>query len=258
MSRISIFVLGLVLAMVVFASSALAQSDHPKTGDLLIATCYKGTPTLDGKLDEWKNMEPAVLDVDEQVQAGVENWDDASDCSGKFYMMWDDTNIYIGVEVKDDKIVTTQTGNTIWKNDCVEIFFATTNSVGGHDEHYQYGATPNELIWNWDNMDGPGQEVPDYETVKASETADGYILEIAIEYGRMESLTFEEDAVIGFHPVLDDADGDGVDRELQISWTGLAAHDQTTGFGHLIMSSISVAVAAKDKLATTWSYLKTQ
>jgi hypothetical protein len=253
-------IFALVLVLIIFASvsSVLAQSEHPKTKEPLIVTCYKGTPTLDGKLNEWENIEPAVLDVAEQVQTGIAFWEDASDCSGKFYMMWDDTNIYIGVKVKDDKIVTTQAGGDIWKNDCAEIFFATTNAVAGHEEHYQYGATPNELKWNWCNMHGPGQEDPHYEIVKASETADGYAMEIAIEYGQVKSLDFENDTVIGFHPVLDDCDRDGAERDLQISWTGLPAHDQTTGFGHLILSSLPIAVSAKGRLAATWSQLKLQ
>jgi hypothetical protein len=171
--------------------------------------------------------------------------------------MWDSSNVYIAVDAKDDKVVTTQAGGDIWRNDCAEIFFSTTNAVGGHAEHYQYGFTPNELKWNWCNMDGAGSKDPGYATVKASQTADGYAIEAAVEYGQMSSLNFSTDAVIGFHPCLDDCDGDGADRDLQITWTGLEAHDQSTGFGHLILSSeIPTAVSAGGKLATTWSRLK--
>ena len=58
------------------------------------------------------------------------------------------------------------------------------------------------------------------------------------------------DAAIGFHPVLDDCDcdGDGDARDLQITWTGLEAHDQSTGFGHLILiSAIPTAVSSNGK-----------
>ena len=84
-------------------------------------------------------------------------------------------------------------------------------------------------------------------------------IEASVEYGQMMSLSFNTDTVIGFHPCLDDCDGDGTARDLQITWTGLEAHDQTTGYGHLVLSSeIPTAVSASGKLATTWSYLKTQ
>jgi hypothetical protein len=198
-----------------------------------------------------------MVDAEEQVFSGVDTWTGSADCSANFYAMWDDSSIYIAVEAKDDNVVTTQTGGDIWKNDCAEVFFATTNAVGGHDEHYQYGITPNGMKWNWCNMDGAGSKEPDYVTLAASETAGGYVMEASVEYAQLASLDFSTDAVIGFHPVLDDCDGDGTARDLQITWTGLEAHDQSQGFGHLILSSETpAAVSASGKLVTTWSYLK--
>jgi hypothetical protein len=255
------FAWGLVLAMVVLASSASAQYRHPKTNEPLVITCYTGTPNLDGRLDEWRGLEPAVVDAEEQVFSGVDTWTGAADCSAKFYAMWDDANIYIAVEAKDDKVVTTQTGGNIWMNDCAEIFFGTTNAVGDCSEHYQYGITPNGLKWNWCNMDGAGSVEPDYVTLAASETADGYVMEAAIAYANAPSLLLwlnaQAEDILGFHPVLDDCDGDGSARDLQITWTGLEAHDQSQGYGHLILSSeLVTAVSGSGKLATTWSHIK--
>ena len=247
-----VVVLGLVLVMVIFASSASAQ---------LSLICYRGTPTLDGNLDEWRGLDAAVVDAEDQVFMGVETWTGAADCSARFYAMWDDSKVYIAVDAKDDTVVTAQTGGDIWMNDAAEVFFATTNAkpTGDHSEHYQYGLTPNEMQWNWCNMDGAGSRYPDYVVVKASTVAGGYTIEASVEYAEMMSLNFTTDAVIGFHPCLDDADGDGSARDLQITWTGLEAHDQSTGFGDLILSSqIPAAVSATDKLATTWSHIKSR
>ncbi len=245
-----VVVLGMALAMVIFVSSASAQ---------LSLICYRGTPTLDGSLDEWRGLDAAVVDARGQVFMGVDTWTGAADCSAKFYAMWDSSKIYIAVDAKDDKVVTTQTSGNIWMNDAAEIFFATTNAVTGHAEHYQYGFTPNELKWNWCNMDGAGSTDPAYAAVRARTVAGGYTIEASVEYGQMRSLSFRTDAVIGFHPCLDDADGDGSARDLQITWTGLEAHDQSTGFGDLILSSeIPTAVSAGDKLATTWSHVKSR
>lgn len=250
-----IFVWGLALIMVVIASPAFAQSLHPLTGEPLVVNCDRGTPVLDGVLNEWGG-DVAVIDVVEQI-ASPALWTGPADCSAKFYAMWDDTNIYIGVEVTDDVIVTDQTDGNIWKNDCAEIFFATTNSVAGHAEHYQYGITPNGIIWNWDNMDGNGSQVPNYVQLATSETGSGYVMEFAIEYSNMASLSFNSGDVIGYHVCVDDSDGPDENPAFQISWTGLAAHDQSTGFGHLILTSNTVAsVSASDKLATTWSSIK--
>jgi len=249
-----IFVWSLVLIMAVFTSSAFALSLHPKTGEPLVVNCYRGTPTLDGVMNEWGG-DVAVLDVFEQVNDAA--WGGTSDCSAKFYTMWDDTNIYVGVVVTDDAVVANQTGGDIWKNDCAEIFFATTNSVSGHDEHYQYGITPGGSIWNWCNMDGNGSQEPNYVQLATKETGSGYVLECAIEYSNMASLSFTAGDIIGYHPCVDDSDGADENPAFQLSWTGLPAHDQSTGFGHLVLSSDAVAaVSANGKLATTWAGVK--
>ena len=56
---------------------------------------------------------------------------------------------------------------------------------------------------------------------------------------------------------FDDAD-DGADRDLQMTWTGREAHDQSQGFGQIIFSDEAMAVSAKQKLSVFWSLIKTQ
>ncbi len=51
----------------------------------------------------------------------------------------------------------------------------------------------------------------------------------------MSALQFTAGNVIGFHPVIDDTEA--ADREIQMTWTSREAHDQSLGFGHLILSS---------------------
>ncbi len=249
-----IFVCGLVLVMAALASLAFAQPPHPATGEPLVVNCDRGTPTLDGVLNEWGG-DVAILDVAEQADA--DTWAGTADCSATFYSMWDDTNIYIGVRVTDDAIVTDQTGGSIWKNDCAEILFGTTNAVGGHDEHYQYGITPNGLTYNWCHMEGDGQREINYVQLATSETGDGYVMECAIPYANMSSLSFTSGSTIGYNVCVDDSDGAGEEPAFQLSWHGLGAHNQSEGFGYLILTSDPVAsVSASGKLATTWSNIK--
>jgi hypothetical protein len=108
--------------------------------------------------------------------------------------------------------------------------------VAGHDEHYQYGFDFKEQTWNWCNMDDGGQGPIDYLDVACTTTNDGYICEAAIEYGEMFSLDWDVGSPIGFHPVIDDTDIVDGDREIQMTWTGREAHDQSLGYGHLILS----------------------
>ena len=230
-----------LMFMFTLLSVSLAIADppavHPVTGENLVIECLRGTPdAIDGDLSDWKlgGMTPAVLDAEAQLYTGQTSWDNANDCSGEFYMLWDDTNIYMAVIVKDDKLSMNKTDGDIWNADCIEIFFATTNAIADHSEHYQYGFNANNQTWNWCNMDSGGQSAIDYLQCASTVTADGYICEAAIEYGQMLSLDFSVGNNIGFHPVIDDTD-DG-DREIQITWTGREAHDQSLGFGYLHMS----------------------
>ncbi len=53
----------------------------------------------------------------------------------------------------------------------------------------------------------------------------------------MLSLDFSAGNTIGLHPVFDDTDIENSDRQLQMTWTGREAHDQSLGFGHVFLSS---------------------
>jgi regulation of enolase protein 1 (concanavalin A-like superfamily) len=228
-------ILGLLsLSLAIAAPPAV----HPVTGEPLVIECLWGTPdTIDGDLSDWNlaAMTPAVLDAAAQLYTGQTSWSGPEDCSGVFYLLWDDEKIYMAVIVKDDKLSMNKTDGNIWNADCIEVFFATTNAVSGDDEHYQYGFNANEQTWNWCNMDSGGQSAIDYLQVASTRTADGYICEASIEYRQMASLDFSVGSIIGFHPVIDDTDNG--DREIQMTWTSREAHDQSLGFGHLILSA---------------------
>jgi len=241
----------LFMGIFTLLSLSLAIADppavHPITEEPLVIDCLRGTPdAIDGDLSDWNldAMTPAVLDTEEQIYPGAAQgaaaWDGPEDSSGKFYLLWDDVNIYIAVVMKDDVLSQNKTGGDIWNADGIEVFFSTLNAVTGHEEHYQYGFDFKEQTWNWCNMDSGGQSAIDYLQVASTETADGYICEAALEYGRMESLEFEVGNTIGFHPVFDDTDIDDSDRELQMTWTGREAHDQSLGFGHIFLSDAAV------------------
>jgi hypothetical protein len=217
---------------------------HPETGEPLVITCYRGAPAaINGNLDDWNldAMTPAVLDSAKQIYTGAASWTGVADCSAKFYLMWDDTNVYIGAQVKDDKISATKTGVDIWNADCAEVFFSTTNAVSGHAEHYQWGFNANGLKWKWEDMDGGTSSDPTYVTMAATKTPDGYIIEAAIEIAQIKSLQFTPGNVVGFHACIDDTEA--TDREVQMTWTGREAHDQSLGFGNVILSA-EPAIAA--------------
>jgi len=260
---ISIVVVILFVSGLAFAMDPPAK--HPKTGEDLIVTALKGTPrAIDGSLNDWQLsfMKPAVLDTKEQIYSGVApgaaSWDGPKDLSGNFYLMWDDKNVYIAVVVKDDKLVMNQANGDIWNADCIEIFFSQPEiAAQTGTEHYQYGFNANNDRWNWCNMEGAGQKEPDYLQIASSKTADGYICEAAIEYKNMKSLEFKAGNTLGFHAVLDDNDDSAI-REIQMTWTSNEAHNQSLGFGYLILSAENAAVDSEDKAVLTWGAIKNQ
>ncbi len=233
---------GMVILCGLGVTVAAPPAVHPVTGAPLVMTCFKGTPAaLDGDLGDWPldAMTPAVLDVAGQINTGQASWTGPADLSAKFYLMWDDKNIYIGVIVKDDKLSMTKSNGDIWNADCIEVFFGTTNTAptGTHTEHYQYGFNANNQKWNWCNMDSGGQTLPAYMQVGSRITPDGYVCEAAIEYAQIKALKFTPGNTISFHPVLDDTEA--TDREIQMTWTSREAHDQSLGFGHVLLSADS-------------------
>ncbi|MCH8219475.1 MAG: hypothetical protein IH892_22195, partial [Planctomycetes bacterium] len=228
---------GILTLLSLSLAIAAPPAVHPLTGEPLVIDCLRGTPdAIDGDLSDWNlaAMTPAVLDVAEQLNSGQASWDGPADLSAEFYLLWDDENVYMAVIVKDDALSMNKTGGTIWNSDAIEIFFSTTNAVGGHAEHYQYGFNANAQTWLWDDMEGGGQSAVPYLQIGASLTADGYICEAAIPHAEITPLDWSVGSAIGFHPVLDDTEAG--DREIQMTWTSREAHDQSLGFGHLILS----------------------
>jgi len=159
--------------------------------------------------------------------------------------------------VKDDKIVANKDGGNIWNADAAEIFFTLPQAAATHagTEHYQFGLSAKGQRWNWCNMDGTGQRDPTYVQVAATQAADGYTIEAAIDYSNMKKLAFKAGEVLGFHPVLDDTDA--TDRELQMTSTGREAHDQSKGYGQVtLLSAMVTNVDPKGKASLAWGAMK--
>jgi len=227
---------GLITLLSVGISLADPPANHPTTGAPLVIDCLRGTPdAIDGDLSDWNlaAMTPAVLDSADQIYTGT--WGGVDDLSAEFYVLWDDVNVYIAAIVHDDALSTSKSGGDIWNADCIEVFFSTTNAVatGDHSEHYQYGFNVINQKYIWDDMEGSAAE-PAYLTVVSSITDDGYICEVSIPYGEITPLDWSVGSEIGFHPCVDDTEA--TDREIQMTWTGLEAHDQSTSFGRIILS----------------------
>lgn len=58
--------------------------------------------TIDGDLSDWNLDSPAVVDTLEQVIRDETFWQGPNDCSVKFYLAWDEENLYMAADITED------------------------------------------------------------------------------------------------------------------------------------------------------------
>jgi len=75
---------------------------------------------IDGTLDEWADVNAQVTDVEERVRANSQVWDGPEDCSFTTRIAYDDKNLYLAIDVTDEKIVMDMP--QIWQRDSIEVF----------------------------------------------------------------------------------------------------------------------------------------
>ena len=85
----------LVLALGI-PGSALAYTDRnleaPRAENVVI----------DGDLSEWDLTRCLTIDSEAQIIDQIEHWDGVEDCSMEIYAMWDEENLYLAADVKED------------------------------------------------------------------------------------------------------------------------------------------------------------
>lgn len=87
-----------VLALCVMLQASAFAEETPT------ATAFRANApiTADGKLDEWNISAPIVIDQEKQVIRDLSFWQGPTDLSCTVYVMWDDANLYLAVDVTED------------------------------------------------------------------------------------------------------------------------------------------------------------
>ena len=86
-----------ILAVMMISIPALSLAERPNI------TAHKANGiVIDGKLDDWNLDSPAEISKPEQIIRDGNMWQGPDDCSAKFYLAWDETNLYIAAEVTED------------------------------------------------------------------------------------------------------------------------------------------------------------
>ncbi len=186
-------------------------------------------PVIDGTIEAlWNNYAPYSLD---QVPVGVISG--PADASAVFRTMWDDTHLYIMVEVTDD--VLRDEGGNQWDDDGVEIFIDM-----GNTKNATYGAGDYQFAFVYNRS-----VITEYKhnaiagvTFAQGSRPDGYLMEISIPWSTLGGVPNHGD-LIGFDVHVNDDDGEGGDflRDSKIAWHDATddAHHSPAAFGTITM-----------------------
>lgn len=87
-----------IMAVMLLAVPALAE-ETARPG----ITAHKANGVvIDGSLDEWNLDSPAVVADAAQIIRDAVFWQGPNDCSAKFYLSWDEENLYMAADVTED------------------------------------------------------------------------------------------------------------------------------------------------------------
>jgi len=115
-----------------------------RSGPSVTAYYLSSPPTIDGLLAD---MDVPIQRVITHAVYGADKISGDLDSSGTIVIGWDETNLYLGFRVKDEKYVQEATGKNIYQGDSVEILFDAVVAgdfyyQGMSNDDYQIGVSP--------------------------------------------------------------------------------------------------------------------
>ena len=179
--------------------------------------------TIDGMGDDaaWTGIPKTAIDKPYAGETPV-------GASATFQMLYDDENIYVLVDVKDDKI--TVDTDADWKGDKVEIYFGLPGYVpgvgasGSHARQF-FGVASQDWadgtkVAHWDGYsleDWPGVKSRETDGVSIgyNETIDGYTYEFKINKSALEDVDFATVDSLGFDFTIADNDIEGAGKGVR-------------------------------------------
>ena len=210
-----------------------SQPCQPGQGLSAYSERSASTPIIDGNPEDWVSQTAYVIATPTLGNPS------ASDLSGTFRTMWDDSNLYLFLDVDDDIL---NNDGEYWQDDVIGLHLDTLNddSMGMNSDDFK-------IILRYDNtlIDGfTGTENPEWSSIDhaAAITGSGYSIETAIPFALL-GIAPNENYVIGFDiAIYDDDDGEWEDNELR--WasdevTGNHLEEDTSLFGNLVLTQSS-------------------
>lgn len=144
--------------------------------------------------------------IGNRITYGFDKWRSDKDLSGKYYVAHDEKNIYLYVQVIDDVVRQSFSGDKMLRGDHIELWFAKPSG-----EKYQIGLNPGDfgkilpeaVLWYSGYQAVNNQKLSNIE-IKSRRIDGGYIMEARIPLGTLYATDWKE--IPKFTMVLSDSD----------------------------------------------------
>ncbi len=227
------------------------ESDDPVVEIPTILAIAAPGVALDGSLDEWSSASFVSLSSPGDFVSPDHAPGDASDLSLRFALMWDATNLYVGVEVADDVHDNDAAADMLWSGDSVQAALDVGQN-GGHSyddtDDFELGwalLPAGPASWRWT---APVTAPADGSQVFVASITGGLAYEIRIPSTSLGISTLAEGQMMGFTMLVNDADGEG--REGWVEWTpGIGSFKDPASFG--VLSLVGTVLPADDPAEPT-------
>ena len=227
MSKLSTLGLFTCLGLTSVFPIALSQEESPKNDESksAAAEAMKGTPTIDGEIDEvWGKAKELPVN---KLVTSESSASEKEMATATVKLLWDEDNLYALWEVEDDKL--SGGGYESWEADSVELFVdelnEKTTSYGDDDVQYR-------VSFEGKLSGGTGYKE---ENVKAStkKTDTGYVVEMAVKLLHAKR---EAGTRIGLELQVNDNGGDN-SRVAVAKWNHAEndSYMSTKDFGEIVL-----------------------
>jgi len=187
--------------------------------------------------DEWSGAPAIYLDGSRAGKPVLKSGECAGDrdLSGRVKLLWDEDNIYILAEVKDDMpMVNSRSRHNIRNGDALELFLSSDPDnlpkEGYSSRDFQVVLGANETMWIYGQAGGGTRNAaPKDSEIAVRQTAAGYNVEARISTVNFGYDDFIPGRELALDVALDDADGTGA-RECQLIWNGAEDNDRNSRY----------------------------
>jgi hypothetical protein len=198
-------------------SRLVGQSEEKKTAkkDIIKASEIKHL-MIDGQAKDWRLEKINKLSLNSNSGYFVQKGQINSDCdfSAEVYFSYDEKNLYILADVKDDSVLSRQEGIDIWRDDCLELWIdAENNATEFNNMPFNPGCFQINIAPKLNNNRAEVYVYRNFnitdlkQNIKAASsiTDDGYILEAAIPFEYL-GIQVQAETTLGFNISFVDRD----------------------------------------------------